>query len=259
MAHELLGDRFGRMNNEPELVRNKAIFAKEASMLIAISERTKQDMVNIYQIDPQKIRVVHHGNPYSQLNASLVSSESELEFPYLLFVGHRWAYKNFDRFLVAVASLLKKYDIHLLCAGSTPFSSDEISLITKLGVSDLIHHQPITNESLPNLYRHASAFIFPSILEGFGFPILEAFACECPCILSDNSCFPEIAGNDAALYFDPESVESIAIAVEKMITASSSQRSRLIANGLSRLKVFSWSNTVKQTLDVYKHLVQGGF
>jgi glycosyltransferase involved in cell wall biosynthesis len=123
-----------------------------------------------------------------------------------------------------------------------------------LGISEQVLHYEIQNdEVLYRVYQKAIAFVYPSLYEGFGIPILEAFACGCPVALSDRSCFPEVAQN-AAIYFNPDNLESIAFGVERLID-SAELRLNLVKKGYQRLKDFSPENTAKKTLDVYRSVL----
>ncbi|MBC8154935.1 MAG: glycosyltransferase family 4 protein [Bacteroidetes bacterium] len=255
MTHEVLGGRFPGLTADHKLLHNKDQLAQTAPIVITISELTKQDIVNHHQIDPAKIRVIHHGNPYEQLVLNNEPTASPFDFPYLLFVGNRWAYKNFSLCVDALAPLLRRHSIHLVCAGGGSFTKAETTLLAQNGVTGLVHHQAIRNGDLPYLYQHAVAFIFPSLYEGFGLPILEAFSCRCPCVLSNAGALPEVAGSEAAIYFDPDDVDSIATAVETVITGSDTLRNRLITEGTARLRLFSWQKTIDETVDVYRQLM----
>lgn len=259
MIHETLGNRFVNLDTNFEaVVRAKHRLAHASPVMIAISEFTKQQMVNQYQIDPERIRVVHHGNPYEGLNPVDDGKPSDYPFPYFLYVGARHTYKNFNLLIRAIADLLKRHNVHLVCAGGGAFPADEIGLIRAHGLAERVHFRAVRNHDLPHLYHHAAAFVFPSLQEGFGFPVLEAFACRCPCALSDSSCLPEIAG-DAALYFDPEHPDSIETVLERLLSLSPSERSQLIERGRQRLAQFSWQQTVKRTLTTYQQRIEQRF
>ena len=106
---------------------------------------------------------------------------------------------------------------------------------------------------LLQLYRHARLFVYPSLYEGFGIPILESFSQQCPVVLSNASCFPEVAG-DAAEYFDPMDAQAQAAAMLAVMD-SEEHRNELTKAGASRLKLFTWDNTVKKTREVYKKVL----
>lgn len=246
MIFEKLGSQFRELGSGTILIRQKKELAEKANRIIAVSESTKKDIVKLLNIDPAKIDVVYHGSSFTP---RIIKKPIKIN-PYLLFVGNRGHYKNFLGFLQAVATLLSKHNLKLICAGGGPFTIDERSVIQELGISDRVKQQYIkSDEMLQALYESALAFIFPSLYEGFGIPILEAFACGCPCVLSNTSSLPEIAG-EAALYFDPTSHTSIAQVIERIIT-NPDLRIDLTKKGTNRLSFFSWNQTINRTLDVY--------
>ena len=167
---------------------------------------------------------------------------------YILFTGQRGGYKNFDRFIEAVAPLLSRYDLQLICTGQ-PFNNEEVELLRLYEIEDRVIIKFVSESELQDLYAKALIFVFPSLYEGFGIPILEAFASGCPAILSNASCLPEIA-EDAAVYFDPYSVEDMRQTIERVLLDRSLQSS-LIKKGYERIKYFSWEKTAKQTYELY--------
>ena len=144
-------------------------------------------------------------------------------------------------------------ELHVVCAGWLPFSSREKKVFEELKISHKVHHVKINDTILKNLYRNARAFVFPSLYEGFGLPVLEAFSCQCPVIMSNASSLPEIGG-DAAAYFDPDDRESIRSAVERVLS-DEKYRQDLIQKGSERLKFFSWEKTAVLTKKVYTGLI----
>jgi glycosyltransferase involved in cell wall biosynthesis len=177
----------------------------------------------------------------------------ELPSEYILFVGSRFGYKNFEKFLKAVKNIVSLYSsYHVVCTGGGEFSESEKILINKLGLENRIHQYNVNDEEMPVYYSKAQLFVFPSLYEGFGMPILEAFACGCPTLLSNSSCFPEIA-EKAALYFDPNDVDSMITMIIKVIE-SEELRKNMVAKGYERVKYFTWDETEKQTYSVYLSL-----
>ena len=232
------------IDGKKELVEN-------AERVIAISEKTKSDLVDFYGIEPEKVKVVYLGN--SLLPQENSPSTLELPAKYLLFVGTRNAYKNFDRFIKASAKIMKEYhELNIVCIGGGSFLKDEKRLLNSLGIAARVNQYNITDAELYYAYQNAQAFVFPSLYEGFGIPIIEAFVAECPVILSNSSCFPEIAG-DAAMYFDPEDENSIADAIKQVIYDPELQES-LKTKGVKRGKQFTWEETARQTLAIYKEV-----
>lgn len=253
MTYERLSHKFTELSKDTLIIEQKKRIASRASHLIAISQSTKQDMIDILGISPERITVIHLGSSFAFDLPNVTYSSDTIEKPYLLYVGNRSGYKNFRLFLKAASSLIKKHQIAIICAGGGKFDEDELTLIGSLSIAGLIKHIAIDDKILPNLYRKAIAFVFPSLYEGFGIPILEAFSCNCPCIVSNTSSLPEVAG-DAALYINPFDRESITNALNRIIT-DSTLRTELIQRGQKRLPLFSWQTTVEQTLDLYKSLV----
>ncbi len=251
MIHEILPDAFPSF--DPTAERRKR-FAEQANRIIAISEKTKQDIVEILHISPDKIDVVYHGN-------SLTLPDQPDRIPcdhperYLLFVGQRGIYKNFARMLNAIAPLLRHdRSLHLLCIGGMPWTPQELASFRSLDIDTQIHRQCVNDTQLAICYHRALAFIFPSYYEGFGLPILEAFACGTPVLCADASCFPEIGGN-ACLYFDPHNEDSIAQTVNYVIQ-NTDKRHEMIAQGADRVAPFTWERAARQTLDSYRKALQ---
>jgi glycosyltransferase involved in cell wall biosynthesis len=229
--------------------QQKRKLINNASHIIAVSNNTKSDLLKYYGIDESRITVIHHGitrfNSKEELNIKLPDR-------YLLYVGDRRGYKNFYFLLNSIADILEKNDLSIVCAG-LPLTSDEKSMIDTLNISNRIFQHFASENEMTILYRNAVAFIFPSLYEGFGMPILEAFASNCPVLLSDSSCFNEIAG-DAALYFDPKSKQDICKLVER-IALDQNVRESLIIKGCERMKLFSWTDTANKTHDVYSKVL----
>jgi glycosyltransferase involved in cell wall biosynthesis len=153
--------------------------------------------------------------------------------------------------LSSIAEYLKNTQIFLYCTGNS-FTEEERSLINKLELNDLVINKGIVSDNqLANLYHFAACFVYPSLYEGFGIPILEAFKHRCPVALSNTSCFPEIA-RDSALYFDPNDTKSISNTIIKVIE----NREKLIELGTKRMYDFSWEKAAQETEYVYKWAVK---
>ncbi|SFD55630.1 glycosyltransferase family 4 protein [Spirosoma endophyticum] len=252
MIHEKFSGQFPELSDDGVLTKYKQTLADRADRIIAISESTKTDIVNLLNVDPTKIEVIYLGNSLKPLAAEV--TEKIAPEPYLLFVGRRERYKNFKGLLYAVHPILKKYKLKLLCAGGGPFTNEENSMIHSVGVNELVSQLPVNGDKLlQKLYQQATAFIFPTLYEGFGIPVLEAFACNCPCIISNLSSLPEVAGN-AALYIDPILPDSISNAIERLLNEGQ-LRQMLIKKGREQLNNFSWNRTVVETLNLYKTII----
>jgi glycosyltransferase involved in cell wall biosynthesis len=256
--HDASTERFG--DKYPELGRGlyetKKILLDRANAVIAVSEFTKQDILRYFSVDPAKIHVVPLSTSMSEKCLSVTNNPSVTAAqPYLLFVGKRDLYKNFDTFFRAIVPLFKRHpDLYLVCAGGGSFSSAEQAQFQSAGLSGRVRYAPIPdNDVLFDLYRQARAFVFPSLNEGFGIPVLEAFAGGCPAVLSDRSSLPEVAGN-AAVFFDPDDTDAIGTAIDRVIT-DEPLRADLIQKGYRRLADFSAERTATQTLAVYQSLL----
>ncbi len=234
----------------PEIMENMRRTTMAADRVIAISETTKRSILQFYDIDETKIDVIHHGfNPASGNNERLPY------FPerYILFVGHRGGYKNFKTLLDAFAIISQKdRSLNLMCTGRN-FNKKEIEQINRLGLQSRCLCKFIPENDMNALYANAECFVFPSKMEGFGMPVLESFAAGCPAILSDSSCFPEIAGN-AGIYFNPENTEELAEMIQLTIGDLTFRNGKIKA-GKERLKLFSWKNTGIKTAGTYKKAI----
>ncbi len=246
MTHEKFPQDFSKFTN---ISRWKKELLKKASRIIAISENTKKDIIEIFSIPAEKIDVVYH---CSELSKNIINGEkTNLPKKYILYIGNRGGYKNFSRFIEAMGRLFSKDRGHVLVlGGGGVLTKLEAERINKLGISNRVVQKNLSDPELISAYSNAACFVFPSLYEGFGIPILEAFQCECPVVLSNSSSFPEVAG-DAGVYFDPYSIESIEEAISKVI-ANEGLRNELTLNGSERLKFFSQKKVALETLSVYQ-------
>ncbi len=249
MIHEVFLDNPLERSYKDLIARKKALI-NMASHIIAISENTKRDIIRMCNVDAGKVTVIYLANSLE----SAKTEEIDLPVPdnYILFVGDRHAYKNFEFFVTSIGSLLKKNtDLFLVCAGSKNFTPKEISVFEKLNITSQVIYFPFIDDNvLINLYRRAICFVFPTLYEGFGIPVLEAFACDCPAVISNTSSLPEVAG-DAGMYFDPEDTSSIFESIEKVIHGPEI-RKEMINKGRDRLKNFSWDKCARETVSVYE-------
>ncbi len=255
--HDATSERFGQQYPElgEGLYEAKKQLLHRADAVIAVSEFTKQEILRYFPVAPEKISVVHLGTTFGTERTGATSANAPAEpFPYLLYVGKRSLYKNFNGFFRAIRPVLNRHpDLHLICAGGGALSAGAQAQFHAARLNGRVHYRPVTDNSLFRLYGHARAFVFPSLNEGFGIPVLEAFSAGCPVALSNRSSLPEV-GADAAVYFDPEADDSMADAVERMVT-SETLRTELSRRGTERLKAFSCDKTARQTRAVYQSLL----
>lgn len=243
--HDMIHELYPEMLFDLLTLKRKAELAYKADHIIAVSENTKKDIIEIFGIPEGRISVVYHAN--------ILNPNNILDHPlperFLLYVGERSYYKNFLFFITAISQILiDDPDLKLICTGR-PFSSFENDFCDRLGILEQIILKPADDRELAFLYSKALALIFPSYSEGFGIPILEAFAMSCPVVLSDIKCFREIAA-DAALFFDPKSVINIKNVVKEIIY-NNETRKKLIDRGHKRTSLFSWAESALSTANIY--------
>jgi len=252
-VHDMIHELFPKDLSKDLDPKKKKKLIEKASKIIAVSKNTKKDIIKFYGIDENKIKVIYHGG--SSIKRNKIKKYIELPKKYLLFVGHRWIYKNFTFFIDSVAPLMKEDgNLNIICAGSFTFDDKEKRLFTHFNITDrVVHYHIPSNDFLAYLYQNALVFVYPSLYEGFGLPILESFHCGCPAIVSNTSSLPEVAGH-AAIYINPKDKKSIKNAVEKVIY-NESLRQDLISRGYKQEKKFSWQKTAEQTKIIYESVL----
>ncbi|MBK9579667.1 MAG: glycosyltransferase family 4 protein [Fibrobacterota bacterium] len=250
MIHELLPEFVPDDGTSDQ--KRKAVMA--AKLIIAISESTKVDLVRLWGVSPDKVTVVHHGSNFKE-RSTLDLTLDGLPAKFILFVGERRGYKNFWIFARAISDLMESDpDLNLVVVGRPFDSAEQIELRALCYHPRILHFQP-SDAQLAGVYGKATCFVFPSLYEGFGFPILEAMSNGCPVAMSSTSSFPEVGG-EAAIYFDPTNSLEIQGAVQRLLV-DEDLRLRLIQLGLERVKLFTWEKAVKETVAVYEMAVRG--
>lgn len=245
-THEKYPELFSKFDDTKKAKKNAIL---TADGIICISESTKKDLLEFYKISEDKIKVIYLGNSLSTFSEDKTYSGK----PYLLYVGDRRTYKNFEIVLKLFSKLdILRKDFELICFGGGKFSKHEIKIINELGLTGLIRQISGNDDLLKSCYKFANIFLYPSIYEGFGIPLLEAMQFGCPIVASNRSSLPEIGGN-AALYFEPDNVDSLIESVN-IILNDNDTKAKLVKNGFERVKLFSWDNCAKQTYNFYKEL-----
>ena len=258
MIHEIYGHGSRSVFSlDAQVVENKRLLCEKADAVIAVSENTRQDLLRYCpDINPEKITVIHHGNALDLARYPSASNSNAMagSDPFLLFVGQRKAYKNFAWMLENLADLLRREpSLQLVCVGGSPFDALEQQQLNRLGIAQKVQYRTVASDAgLVELYRQAACFIFPSQYEGFGIPVLEAFACACPVVLNRSSSLPEVGG-DAALYFEEKNPGSLESAVQQILS-DSAFRNKQIQLGLERAKTFTWEQSVAKHLLVYQRI-----
>lgn len=233
-------------------IKREAIFA--ADHIICISENTKQDLLTFYpQLASKPISVIHLA---SSLNCSYINDNIQVpNKPYFLFVGSRdRVYKNFDIVLHALSKIKETVKEALLLVVGSPFNYEECKLIEELNLPANIRLLGnINDEYLATLYKNATAFVYPSLYEGFGLPPLEAMACGGIVISSNTSSLLEVVGKQA-LTFDPYSLDEFIDLMKLTLNFSEQKKNELVNYGFERANLFSWKKTAKQTENIYRTL-----
>lgn len=251
MIHEKFSNQYESLKSDTKIFDNKRRLLENSSKIIAISETTKNDIIDFFDVDASKIDVVYLGNSLDNFD---IGNKPLIDEDYILFVGNRENYKNFIFFISAIAQLLIDNNLKLICAGGGSFSLEELVLIKSLQLENrVIFKKIISDDALANYYANALFFCFPSLYEGFGIPVLESFACGCPALLSNGGSLPEV-GDDAAHYFESTNAESLKKSVQELIH-NQVLRQNLKEKGFERLKQFSWDKTFLETLEVYKSVI----
>ena len=256
-VYDMIHERYSGMFERSHMTSGpKRSAAMRADHVLCISENTRRDLVEMFGIPENKVSVVHVGYdklvPSGKLPMGTLQAVSKR---YLLYVGGRDGYKNFKGLLHAYAiSPFLKNNFSIVCFGGGPFNKEEMTHIRELGLLDTqISQIGGGDEVLADLYLDAAAFVYPSLYEGFGIPLLEAMSLGCPVICSNTSSFPEVAG-DAGEYFNPSEIESIRDAIETVLQ-SETRRDDLIRKGRIRCTAFSWSRCADETLEIYRSLM----
>lgn len=243
MIHELFGLQDGTIPNKKKMV-------EDSDGIIAVSESTKTDLINILGVPEDRVTVIYDGN---SLNIDVSDEKRVVSDSYILYVGHRESYKNFICLLKAFSRSYMNHDLKLVCVGGGEFSKTELEMMENYNLLDRIEHLSGDDRMLANLYYNAEIFVYPSLYEGFGLPILEAMHYGTPVITSNVSSMPEIAGNSAEL-FDPNSEEELEYKISQLLN-DSKRRNQLSKLGIEREKEFSWEKSVNETYEYYKYIL----
>lgn len=240
--------------------------ADRADAVVTCSEATQKDCVELLGLAPEKVTVTYYavedGFGLSDEGSSRVRLQDEyrLDGPYFLYVGTLEPRKNVTALLEAFEELLDELPHTLVLVGPAGWNSG--ALLDALSGARLrarvlqLGYVP-SRETLADFYTCADAFVFPSLYEGFGFPVLEAMTCGCPVICSDAGSLPEVGG-DAALYVPPGDVRGLASSMRR-VASDVELQSQLRRNGLEQAKRFSWATCARATYAVYQQIVGRGW
>jgi len=240
------------------------LVARRADCIIANSEFTKQQIVEHLGISPSKVVVAYlgvsdHFSPLDREQATRrVSTLLGLKRPYILFVGNLKPHKNVKTLIHAFAQISAHQDFNhqlVILGDDRKWKSGLVRECEKLGIGDRVSFVPqVSYEDLPWVYGAAEILVMPSLLEGFGLPVLEAMACGTPVVCSRVASLPEVAG-DAAEYFEPPSVDDLAAAMERVLRSGQLQETMRL-KGLERARLFSWEECARRHSRAYKEALE---
>lgn len=235
-----------------------------ADRVIAVSENTKSDLMEYFEVDGSTIEVIHNGvdetfrHKLSEMDLDRWLRQLGIRRPYLLFVGNPKPHKNLDRVIQAYARAveLADFDAPLVCVGDRTAAQFKLrQRAEQLGIADrlyLLGH--VAQEALPALYQGATLFLYPTLYEGFGLPVVEAMASGTPVLTSNTSALKEVAGGHAHLV-DPLDCERMAKAIARLVT-DDDYREKLAEKGMARAADFRWDLCARQTLEVYRGVLE---
>jgi glycosyltransferase involved in cell wall biosynthesis len=234
--------------------------ARRATRIIAVSESTRQDVIELLRIAPERVVTIHEGmsRPFSSkpdpTTVASVTSRLGIRGPYILAVGTLEPRKNYTRLIQAYALLRSRGVRHrLIIAGARGWLYEPIfRTVRQKGLDGEVAFVRPSDSDLAALYAGAGAFVFPSLYEGFGIPPLEALASGVPSAVSNRASMPEVV-DDAAVQFDPTDVEDIAEATERILS-DQRLREELVRRGPERAERFTWDRAAEDTVRVYREV-----
>lgn len=256
-VYDLIHEKFPHFfpKNYDNILRKRKKRAIEAAdKVICISESVRADVIETYHLLPERVIAIPLacGDIFRQMSKEEIASDFRVDWPFILYVGTRQPYKNFKTLLSAYAAWPRRNAIKLLVVG-IPWSKEEQQEIAAAGLEpNIIFRSAITDEELCALYNQALAFVYPSLAEGFGIPLLEAMACGCQIVASRIPAFMEVAG-DVPHYFEPLDKDELIVALEAACFSekTKSRREDILAN-------YSWDRNARATLKIYKELALCG-
>ncbi|WP_069790746.1 glycosyltransferase family 4 protein [Cyanobacterium sp. IPPAS B-1200] len=256
MVHDLIPLRFPQKKSALSAYFRYYVpqVCEQATHIICNSESTANDIINYYGISAKKITPIYLG--YNSNKFKVIDDAKDInKKPYFIYLGRHDPHKNLVNILSAFAKFKnnKNYQLWLVGGEDKRYTPLLKQLARDLGVFERVKFlNYLDDQELVKVLNHAEALVFPTLWEGFGFPVLEAMACGTPVITSNVSSLPEVAG-DGALLVNPYDVDDIAEAMNEIV--KDNVRSHLITEGLKRVKKFSWDKTGKETLEIIKQFL----
>lgn len=230
------------------------ILLKKAYKVICISENTKNDVLKFYNIDSDKLVKIYNGYDRELFNINNVREDILEKYnitrPYFISVGAGYSHKNLETALNAFSKIVNKFDSEFVIVGKdSNYILKLKELVKKLHIEKQVKFIGyVPDEDLPTLYNKSKAFVYPTLYEGFGLPILEAMACETVVLTANNSSLPEVYG-DAALDFDAKDEKEI-VNKMKLVLTDSKLREKLIELSKKQIAKFTWDNTAEGVVKI---------
>lgn len=246
-VHDMIAEMYpDQVRGASSQIMSKAMASRNADLVFCVSENTKRDLVALLGVQESKIRVT----PLASSIGETLPAAFRSDMPYILFVGNRQGYKNFDSLLAAYSSSAwLRRNFKLLCFGGPRFGSDADYLRAQ-GVEQLFGDDSM----LAAAYRGAAVYMCPSRYEGFGLPVVEAMSCGCPVLAGHFGSLPEVGG-EAIAYVEDVTPEAIRDGLEGLLS-DARRLNGLREAGLARSQIFSWLKTAEETMRAYNSLVQ---
>ncbi len=254
---DMIYERYPDLFNGPfdnQIREQKRRTVAQADAVICISETTRRDVLQFFRAPRDKTWVVPlaHSDLFRPLQSANNGFENSPKRPYLLYVGNRTGYKNFDFLLQAYAVWQHRKEVDLVVISREPWTVKEQRFLSESKLESRVSlRMVVDDEQLRHLYCQAVALVYPSLYEGFGIPLLEAMGCGCPVVASDIPSTREVAG-EIPIYFEVASSESLLHALESVMNEGQSTLRRTA--GITHASQFSWDKTARQTLEVYRRL-----
>lgn len=235
---------------------------KKSKKIIAPTYFVRNDIIREFKINPDKIRVIYEGlaNLPRDINLGAEALKDRgISPPYILYVGNAYPHKNLERLVSAFLELKKEVsDLQLVLVGKRDYFSkrleDEVKKYSNFNIQypkDIIFYDYASDEELVTLYKHAELYVFPSLMEGFGLPPLEALSFDLPVACSDIPVLHEVLG-DSVFYFDPRDINNMKEAIKKSL--DNNEKQMKTEEGRRILNRYSWKKNAEETRDVYKCL-----
>jgi mannosyltransferase len=220
---------------------------RQAQAIICISEATREDLLTFVGVKPgQHVHVIH--NAASTLFHPLPASQTDEDEPFVLYVGQRSGYKNFDLLLRAMLHLP---DLRLKCVGGGALTAHELAAAPSSVRERVSHAGAVDDEALNAMYNRAECLVYPSAYEGFGIPVIEAMQAGCPVVSIDCAAVLEV-GQGALSVAEQADPNALALAIERTMSRS---RQQYVNRGLQVASRYSWANTHERTVQVYQSLM----